>query len=323
VVRKSAGIIVAFALACPSVAFARDPAAAEVLYRSAREAAKKGDWATACAQFAESQRLDPAPGTLLNLADCEEHRGLIAAAWIHYVEAEPLFKSGDTRAALARDRAAALDKKVPRVRIKLEAGASPDSKVFRDDVELGTASLGLPLPVEPGAHVVVVKLGNAEKRFPVVATAGAIVDVLVSPPVPEMPKSDAPAAPPPPPPPTEPPPAQKPDKPNDDFDTKTLGWLLVAGGAVAVGAGAVTGIMALGKADSVKSSCGPDYATCDPASVENAKSGKTLATVSTIAFIGGAVLGGAGVFFLLRAPSSSSSAALGVGPGNVVVRGSF
>src|SRR3954463_15096752 len=104
--RKAVLAIAVGVLVTTSGAYARDPAAAEVLYRSAREAAKKGDFATACAQFAESQRLDPAPGTLLNLADCEEHRGLIAAAWIHFVEAEPQFKSGDARAALARDRAA-------------------------------------------------------------------------------------------------------------------------------------------------------------------------------------------------------------------------
>src|SRR5688572_14112375 len=92
-------------------AWARDPAAAEALYRAGRDAAKKGDWDSACAKFAESQRLDPAPGTLLNLADCEERRGLIASAWTHYVEAEHQFKPHDTRIKFARERAATLDKK--------------------------------------------------------------------------------------------------------------------------------------------------------------------------------------------------------------------
>src|SRR5687768_5789067 len=80
----------------PSAAWARDPAAAEALYRAGRDAAKKGDWEKACAQFAESQRLDPAPGTLLNLADCEERRGLIASAWTHYTEVEHQFKAHDS-----------------------------------------------------------------------------------------------------------------------------------------------------------------------------------------------------------------------------------
>src|SRR5262245_21083695 len=78
-------------------ALAGDAGTAEALYRSAKDAAKKGDWAKACGQFAESHRLDPAPGTLINLADCEEHRGLIASAHRHFLEAETQFKAGDSR----------------------------------------------------------------------------------------------------------------------------------------------------------------------------------------------------------------------------------
>jgi hypothetical protein len=57
-----------------------DSAAAEALFREGRDAAKHGDLETACADFAESQRLDPAPGTLLNLAECEEKLGRVASA---------------------------------------------------------------------------------------------------------------------------------------------------------------------------------------------------------------------------------------------------
>ncbi len=316
---RKAALALSFSLCAAlwaSAASARDPAAAEVLYRSARDAAKKGDWATACAQFAESQRLDPAPGTLLNLADCEEHRGLVAAAWIHYVEAEPQFKPGDSRATLAHDRAAALDKKVPRIRIELEPGAPADAKVFRDDVELGAASLGVPLPVEPGAHVVVVKVGSVEKRFPVNATTGATVDVVASAPAPEPQKTEAPAAAPPP---ETPPVTHAPEKLEPASDTRTLGWILAGAGGVAIAAGAVTGVLALSKASSVKSACGPDYATCDAASVNDASTGKTFATVSTIAFIGGAVLGAAGIFFVVRSPGTTTAWVLG--PGGV--RGAF
>src|SRR5450755_3617279 len=60
---------------------AHDPAAAEALFRDGRAAAQRGDWETACPKLRESQRLDPAAGTLLNLADCEEHRGKVATAW--------------------------------------------------------------------------------------------------------------------------------------------------------------------------------------------------------------------------------------------------
>ena len=59
----------------------RDPAAAEWLFREGRALMKKGDFAPACAKLAESQRLDPAVGTLMNLAECEERIGRTASAW--------------------------------------------------------------------------------------------------------------------------------------------------------------------------------------------------------------------------------------------------
>ena len=61
--------------------------AAEALFSAGRADVERGDYASACPKFADSQRLDPAPGTLINLADCEEHVGQLARAWQHWREA--------------------------------------------------------------------------------------------------------------------------------------------------------------------------------------------------------------------------------------------
>lgn len=284
-------------------AWARDPAAAEALYRSAREASKKGDWERACAQFAESQRLDPAPGTLINLADCEEKRGLIASAWSHYVEVEPQFKPADPRAAFAHEHAAALDPRIPRITIKVEPPLPADARVFRDDVELGRASLGVPLPVEPGAHTIIVKLGSAETRAPISVSEGSTTDVVVTAPgtAPEPSGVSAPASRP------EPVSTQRPA--DHGNGRKTLGWALAGAGGVGVAVGTVTGVLALSKASTVKDTCGPDYLTCSSESVDEASSGRSLATVSTVAFIAGGALAAAGLYFILRAPSVGARAA--------------
>ncbi len=100
--------------AFPVPAFAEgDPAVADALFRKGREAAEKGDWATACPKFAESQRLDPAPGTLLNLADCEEHTGQLATSYEHFKTAVETMAPNDDRIPFAKQHMAAVEKKVP------------------------------------------------------------------------------------------------------------------------------------------------------------------------------------------------------------------
>ena len=315
-------------VAWSGIAFARDSAAGEALYRAAKESAKKGDWEKACAQFAESQRLDPAPGTLVNLADCEEHRGLVTSAWTHFTEVETQFKAGDSRIAYAHEHAVALEKRIPRLTIRLQAGAPASARVFRDEEELKAASLGVALPVDPGKHVVLVKVGAAEARFPVTAVENQNSELLAVAPsenaaAPVKPEPAAVVKP------AEPasPPVDKPPAAAGG-DHRTLGWALLGAGGVGLAVGGVTGVLALSSAGKVKDSCGPNYATCDSASVDNASTGKTMATVSTIAFIGGAALLGAGLYFVISSSprtTASAPARLGVsvGPASAAFSGTF
>src|SRR5262249_17506611 len=59
----------------------QDIARADALFREAPTLVQKGQLSEACAKYAESQRLDPANGTLLNLALCNEKQGRHAAAY--------------------------------------------------------------------------------------------------------------------------------------------------------------------------------------------------------------------------------------------------
>src|SRR5262245_5300846 len=71
----------ALVLSWTSWSRAQDPAAAEARFREARALLQENRVSEACAKFAESNRLDPSSGTLLNLANCHKTEGKLATAW--------------------------------------------------------------------------------------------------------------------------------------------------------------------------------------------------------------------------------------------------
>jgi hypothetical protein len=83
----------------------------------------KGDLGAACEQFRASDKLDPAVGTELNLADCEEKRGRLASAWELYRTVADKLADNDERFAFARSHAQALKPRMPTLTLTLEADA--------------------------------------------------------------------------------------------------------------------------------------------------------------------------------------------------------
>jgi hypothetical protein len=159
------GVLVLGAFDVPfALAQTRDPAAGEALFQEGRRLMKARDFAAACPKFEESQRLDPAAGTLLNLADCEEQLGRAASAWQHWLAAADQLPAGDKRRATALARASAIEKTVARLSVSLAPSAPANAFVKRDGVVLGSGSLGVPLPVDPGRHVIVVSATGREDR---------------------------------------------------------------------------------------------------------------------------------------------------------------
>ena len=145
----------------PTLASAQEEAAAEALFRSAREAADRGDWVTACDRFEESNRLEPAPGTILNLAKCREELGQIASAWKRYGEVVQKLPAGDPRVAYARDKERSLEPEVPRLVLLRPPG--PDAvTVTVNGMSVKSAMFGVSLPFDPGTLSIVVSAAGHE-----------------------------------------------------------------------------------------------------------------------------------------------------------------
>ncbi len=132
-------------------------AVAEALYRQARDFMAAGNYEKACPKFAESQRLDPATGTLLNLAACHEKQGRLASAWLEYSDAAVASRRDqrEDRVEYAEGRAASLEPKLSRLTLLLAADADePELSIELDGASVGRAVVGAPTPVDPGGHTV-------------------------------------------------------------------------------------------------------------------------------------------------------------------------
>ena len=88
-------------LVLSSVSFAQAPAPAtraEQLFRHARAMLAEKNYVDACPLLEQSHRLEPALGTLLNLADCFENIGRPASAYRAFTAAaEWASKNGETK----------------------------------------------------------------------------------------------------------------------------------------------------------------------------------------------------------------------------------
>lgn len=279
---------------------------AESLFDQSVALMKAGDYAAACPKLAESQRLDPAPGTLLYLGDCYERTGRVATAWATFREAAAVAQAAKqvARAELARTRATGLEPKLPKLRL----GATSDPKVTRialDGTPIGPALWSSELPVDPGEHRVAVTYGDRGTRE--VSVQIAIGEAVA---VPMPPIDDATSAPPPAPVREEPPPVRS--RPWQ----RPLALGVAGAGVVGLGLGAAFGLTSFGKWSDAEPKCPNDR--CSAEGFALTQDARSAATVSTIAFTAGAVLVAAGVALYLLAPKSASAASR-----DPLLRGSF
>jgi hypothetical protein len=295
-----AAVVASLASSGSARAQGRDPVAGEALFREGRAASEAGDHAKACAKFRESNRLDPAPGTIFNLADCEEKLGRLATAWTLFREVSQKLSAQDDRHAIATSRAAALEPRLPKLTIAVSAGTPPSARVFRDGVELQAGALDTPLPVDPGVHVIALDVpGHARvERRVELAEAESKRETLQ--PGPAGPATDGD------------------DAVGDGGSTRrTLGWVALGVGFAGLAAGGITGVLVLDKKSVVDENC--DAAKrCNPQGIEAADAGRTLGTVSAVGLIAGAAVAGAGLVLVLTSDSGGeSSTAWSVGPGSM------
>jgi hypothetical protein len=150
-------------LSIPALAAGPDDAA--VLFDRGVADLEAGRYDAACPAIEQSYMLDPRPGTLFALAECEMKRGHLGAAAARYDEYLALYptlsadkraKQGD-REKMARAQRVALGAKVAELTLVLSPSAAKGTVVTRDDAPVDEQSLSVPVPVDPGEHVITVQ----------------------------------------------------------------------------------------------------------------------------------------------------------------------
>lgn len=288
--RSSRGLGVAAVLFTVPAFAANDPAAAREQLKIGYGLAQDNKCEEAIPHLAESLRLDPKAITLINLADCEERVHRLTAAMGHWVDARARAQVESMKAIEeeATDRAKALEPRLARLTLALAPDAPKDATVERDGVVLGAPSLGIALPIDPGAHVLVVKAaGRADRRMDVTLAEGESRTLAVE-------VGPASAAPP-----------VVVASPSAEARTGTspLVWAGFGVAAAGVVLGAISGGLAVGAGSDAQTAC-PDL-RCSQGAFDDVESGRRWATVSTVSFIVagvGAAIGLYGVFAGRRAP---------------------
>jgi hypothetical protein len=312
--RIASALVLAGVLAMPAVAFAQgssNQAAAEALFDEGKKLMAAGQFAQACAKLAESQRLDPGAGTLLNLASCYERDGRTATAWATYKETiASADKSGRKEwAAAATKRVKALEPLLSKLTIAVPEGAKTTGLVVkRDGAVINAAEWGLAIPLDPGKHAIEASAPD-KKTYSSTVDLGAKADMqtVTVPPlesgaggatVAALPGAGT----------SVPPTAAEPASSSgtdtgttssSGSSTRILGLGLVGAGVIGLGVGTVFGLKAGSLNDDAKANCNADQTRCNAAGVAQVDDAKSAATISTIGFVAGAALvaGGAVLFF--------------------------
>jgi hypothetical protein len=323
------GIGLAILLAPPSAARADDVNAADGgdaanLFNRGLADMKSGHYASGCPALASSLRLDPRPGTLFTLAECNLRWGRSASALASYdqylalydrMPSEQKVKQGE-RARIAAAERDQLAPSVPRLSVSVPETAPAGLVVRLDEIVLQGPMLGAATPVDPGEHVVRtwtpdgraaeqrVTLVDGEQRKVVVELPGAAAT-----PAPGV--ASSPIA-----------PATTMAGPAPGSSTGASAsashrpWILLAGG-VGVAGGVVAGVaggLALQERSTAGSGCDPTGVCTSQHAVDAGNEARGLANAETVALaVAGVGIVIAVVLWLTESSPPRASAGGGAG----------
>jgi hypothetical protein len=251
-----------------------DAAIANTLFEDGRKLMHEKNFAEACPRLERSYKLDPAAGTLLNMAVCHEAIGRTASAWNEFKDSLALARRENRpeRVKFAQSHLDGLKDRVCSLTVR-QVGQDPGLEWKIDGVKMGTESLGLALPIDPGVHTIdAIAPGKKAWKTTVEIRRDGETKSLEIPTLAAMPVEA-------------PPPPLPPPRPIE----KSRGvspWAFVAGGFAVAGFGAMAlgGIESLSNWNTRTADCGigGDPNACSQPGIDADKAARTWAIVADI-----------------------------------------
>ncbi|MBS2017768.1 MAG: tetratricopeptide repeat protein [Deltaproteobacteria bacterium] len=272
---------------------------AEYLFRTGEKKFDAGKYAEACADFAESLRLGPKLGTLLNLALCHETVGRFATAWGEFNHASvwALQNNQKDRHEFAQQHIAGLEGRLPRVLLSLPRGQAFAS-VEVDGEPLADSRWYLPIFLDAGEHSVSVSAPGKERSTVKFRVINSPTEQLVS--IPSL-VDEKPRPPPPP-----------PVVVDRDATRRTIGYVTLATGGALLVTGVAFGISALDSRATASDNCFGNR--CNQEGFDAYRSSQSKATVSTVTTLIGLGAVGVGAWLVLTSRRPEVRPRVGVGP---------
>jgi hypothetical protein len=292
-------LVVALWLLTPhSIAFAQPTA--DELFSSGLEAMKRGDYAAACPAIAESYRLDPLPGALFTLAECDARAGRVASSWGRFGEFLQVAQGFDQatrerqaeRIAAAARRRAELEVHLSHLKLALPTGISEAATLEHNGSPVAREQWGEPLLVDPGVHRLVLRVPTGEITEIVNVERGReyVVRFAEPEPAPLAPASGTPTT-------KSKPPRSRAASESGVGAARIGGWVALGLGAAGLATASGVGIVLLSKKDAIVDNC--VEARCNEAGFAEAADVGTLDAVGTAAFVVGAAAAVLGVSLLI------------------------
>ena len=231
--------------------------------------------------------MDPGAGTELNLADCYEHAGQLARAWVTFKSA-----GADARrtarprwGVIADARADKLERVVPRIVVRVEAQRGGEGvAITLDGQTIASDAAGSPIPLDPGDHHVIAAIaGRVPFETSLSLASGDNVTVVV-PPLDPLPIPGR-----------EPSPPAAPPRANG---ARIAGISAGAAGLVGIGVGIVFGLEALDKNAQAANAC-PTNQCASQGPVDLTNEARTARTEEIVLLSVGGALSAAGIALLV------------------------